>query len=261
MSLHPPHVRRFVPPSDEEVAESRTALERQRAKREAAREAARPARRVAILAGPALRDVDAAVDCVCACHPRPAEVDRHDGGQSCHCQETEVERAARRVTFLEQWNDLSDDFADEERFDQQQRELVAEEAEALGVEARVEVWAAPLVVVGVCDGRGFYLRERHGSYRVTIAPDEDPSSDPWAAEPTEPSIDIAAGDDSELHEEGRFSRAVALRVAVQAVRTALARNACDHRSVDSEPYCPSCGVRLDDAEAWRWTGGADGDRT
>lgn len=46
------------------------------------------------------------------------------------------------------------------QFYRQQRELVAAEAEALGVEARVEVWAAPFVVVGVCDGRGFYLRER-----------------------------------------------------------------------------------------------------
>lgn len=96
---------------------------------------------------------------------------------------------------------------------------------------------------------------------MTIAPDEDPGSDPWAAEPTEPSIDIAAGDETELHDEGRFSRAVALRFAVQTVRTALARNACEHRHIESEPYCPSCGVRLDDADAWRWTGGVDAGRT
>ncbi len=254
-------MRQYVSPSNEEVAESRASFEQCRAEMDALREAARPARRVAILAGPALRDVDTAVDCMCSCHPRPADVHLHDGGQSCRCQETEAEHAARRETILKQWSELSEDFADEERFDRQQRQLVAEEAAALGVEARIEVWAAPFVVVGVCDGRGFYLRERHGSYRVTIAPDEDPGSNPWAAEPTEPSIDIAAGDDSELQEDGRFSRAVALRVAVQTVRTALARNACDHRSVDSEPYCPSCGVRLEDAEVWRWTGGTNGYRT
>jgi hypothetical protein len=96
-------------------------------------------------------------------------------------------------------------------------------------------------------------------YRVTIAADDDPSSDPWAAEPTEPFIDVAAGDESELDEGGSFSPAGALRVAVRAVRTALARNACDHRRVEAEPYCPSCGVRLEESDAWRWAGAVDND--
>ncbi|MCU0268050.1 MAG: hypothetical protein MUF83_05315 [Acidimicrobiales bacterium] len=253
MSLHPPRVRQYVPPSEEEIAESRAAFERDRAERGAAREAARPARRAAILAGPVLRDVEAAVDCMCACHPRPADLGRHDGGQSCPCQETADERAARMTAFREVWNeDIEQEYLDEERYFQKQRELVASEAEVLGVEAGTQVWAAPHVLVGVCDGRSFYLRERHGSYRVTIAPDNDPGSDPWVAEPTEPSIDIAAGDECELEDAGRFSWVVALRVAVQAVRTAAARNLCEHRRIGSEPFCPSCGVRIDDADAWRW---------
>jgi hypothetical protein len=251
--LHPPHVRMFVPPSEKGAAESRAAFERERAERDAAREAARPARRAVTLAGPVLRDVDATVDCMCACHPRPGDVDLHDGGQSCQCQLTEAERAARTSAWLESWNELAEDFADEERFHRERRDGFAAEAAALGVEARIEVWAAPFVIVGVCDGRGFYLRERHGSYRVTIAPDEDPNSDPWVAEPTEPSIDVAGGDESELDDHCAFSPATALRVAVQALRTALARNACNHRRIGSEPYCPSCGVRIDDADAWRWT--------
>lgn len=254
MSLHPPHVRQYVPPSEEEVAESRAAFERDRAAQEAAREAARPARRAAILVGPVLRDVEAAVECLCSCHPRPAELDRHGGGQACPCQETEDERAARMKAFREVWNeDIEQEYIDEERYFHEQQELVAAEAEALGVEASIQVWAAPHVIAGVCDRRGFYLRERHGSYRVTIAADDDPGSDPWIAEPTEPSIDIAGGDECELEDGGRFSWVVALRVTVQAVRTALARNACEHRRIGSEPFCPSCGVRIEDAEAWRWT--------
>lgn len=254
MSLHPPHVRQYVPPSKEEAAASSAAYERDRVEREAAREAARPARRTSILAGPVLRDVEAAVECLCSCHPRPAEIDRHDGGQTCPCQETEDERAAHMTAFRDLWNEeIEQEYLDEERYFDEQRELIAAEAEALGVEADIQVWGAPHVIVGVCDGRGFYLRERHGSYRVTIAPDDDPGSDPWFADPTELSIDIAGGDECELEDDGTFSWLITLRVAVQAVRTAIARNTCEHRRIESEPFCPICGVCIDEAKAWRWT--------
>ncbi|MCC5951143.1 MAG: hypothetical protein JJU45_03510 [Acidimicrobiia bacterium] len=253
MSVHPPIVRRFVPPSDEELAESRAAFERRRAEAEAARAAARPARRAAILAGPPLRDVNAAVDCRCGCHPRPADVGHHDGGRACPCQESEAERSARRTSFLAAWSALAEHGADEERAHGERQERFDATAVALGVDARIEVGAAPFVIVGVCDGRGFYLRERHGSYRVTIAPDDDPGADPWATEPTEASIDVAAGDACELDDDGAFSPAGALRVAVGAVRTALARNTCDHQPVEAEPYCPRCGVPLAESEAWRWS--------
>lgn len=258
MAAHPPHVHRFVPPSEDEAAEARAEHERRRAERETAREAARPARVAAISAGPPLRDVEAAVDCMCSCHPRPADPDRHGGGHSCPCQETEAERSTRMESLRELLNELAGDHAAQERHFEAQQDLVATEAKALGVEARIEVWGAPHVLVGVCDGRAFYLRERHGSYRVTIAPDDAPGSDPWVAEPTETSIDIAAGDDHELEDDAGLSWVVALRVAVGAVRTASARNACAHRRVGSEPYCPTCGVRIDEAAAWRWTqsGGA-----
>jgi hypothetical protein len=259
MSVHPPLVRQFIPPSEEEAAERRAELDRQRGEREAAREAARPARRAAILTGPALRDVEAAVDCMCSCHPRPGDVDLHEAGQSCRCQLTETERAARMSAWLDSLDELPVD-PDEERAEREREERFAAEAAALGVEARIKASFAPFVIVGVCDGRGFYLRERHGCYRVTIAPDDDPGSDPWAAESTEPSIDVASGDVSELDDHGQYAPAKALRVAVQAVRSALARNTCNHRRVESEPFCPSCGVRIDDADAWRWSG-AIGDET
>jgi hypothetical protein len=259
VALHPPHVRRFVPPSEEEAARLRAGFERRRAEMDAARVAGRPARRAAVLAGPALRDADAAVDCLCGCHPRPAEVDLHDGGRSCPCQLTDAERAEQRRAWLASWGELAANVDDDEQSESEQAAAFADAAAALGVEARIRAWAAPFVIVGLCDGRGFYLRERHGSYRVVIAPDDDPGSDPWAAAPTDPSIDVAAGDENELADHGAFSPATALRVAVEAVRSALARNACVHRRVDAEPYCPSCGVRIDEADAWRWSTVADPD--
>lgn len=155
-------------------------------------------------------------------------------------------------TIRENWNVLSQRSDNEDRYWLEQVKHFADEAAALGVEAHVEIWAAPFVIVGICDGRGFYLRERHSAYRVTISTDEHPDSDPWGADPTAPSIDIADGDVSELHDDERFSSAGALSIAVRAVRTALARNACDHRRIESESCCPSCGVRLDDAAHWRW---------
>ncbi len=253
MPVHPPQVRRFVPPPDEQVTASRAAFEARRAEEEAARVAARPARRAAILAGPALRDVQAAVDCLCSCHPRPANGDLHDGGQSCHCQETEAERASHAQSFREMLTALAETSEEAERFGRDRQARFDAEARVLGVEARIQVGAAPFVISGICDGRGFYLRERHGVYRVTISPDHDPGADAWAADPTETSIDIAAGIEGELEEDGRFSPAAALRVAVRAVRTALARNRCAHRRVGSDPYCPSCGVPLAEADAWRWS--------
>ena len=251
MPEHPPVVRRYVPPTAEQVAEAHATAEQMRAEAAATRATTEPARRAVILTGPVLLDVDAAVACHCACHPRPAAADLHGGGVSCPCQQTREERAAALESLFATSSRFARDL-DADRFYEDRQERFDAEATALGVAARIQVWGAPLVIVGVCAGRGFYLRERHGSYRVTIAPDEDPASDPWAADATEPSIDIAAGD-GDFADAGPDAFARALRVAVGAVRTALARNECEHRRVGSEPYCPSCGVLLAEAAAWRWS--------
>ena len=54
---------------------------------------------------------------------------------------------------------------------------------------------------------------------------------------------------------GRFSRALALRVAVTAVRSALLRNACEHEAPESTAhrFCRLCGVPVGEAEVWRWS--------
>jgi hypothetical protein len=252
MTVHPPIVRSLEPLTDEEAAAARAKGDRMRQEHADQRRRARPARRAAIVAGPTLRDIDAAVDCACGCHPRPADADLHDGGSTCPCQLTPEERRARWEAFLATSARLAEEAGAAERAAAEAAELEAE-AVTLGVTARVTVSACPFVVVGTCDGRDFYLRERHGSYRVTIAPDDAPGSDPWNAEPTEPSIDIAAGDEYELLAGGRLSTAAALRVAVGAVRTAVARNACRHSDAGDGAFCPTCGVPMREAEAWRWS--------
>lgn len=253
MSLHPPIVRRFIPPTEDEVAASRARADELRRQRDEERQRTAPARRAAILSGPRLRDVDAAIECLCSCHPRPCDEDTHDGGTSCPCQRTQAEAESARRDFLARWTGLAATLGNADDHHRRQRDdEIAAAATALGVEAGVAVAACPFVIVGTCDGRGFYLRERHGEYRVTIAPDDDPGSDPWTAEPTATSIDIAAGHEHELIAEGRFSAVSALQVAVAAVRSALARQACGHTSHEGGDYCPACGVPLADADQWRW---------
>ncbi len=129
----------------------------------------------------------------------------------------------------------------------------AEQVAVLGVAARVACAAAPVVITGTVDGRGFYMRERHERYRVTIAPDDDPATDPWDLPAECLTLDIAAGDSEDLTDsDGRFDLVVALRVAVDAVRTFLQRRSCSHLGLASlgVAYCARCGVRLTEAHLW-----------
>ncbi len=252
MALTPPIERRYVPPSPEEQARLAADAQAQREKFEAEREALKPAKRAVLAAGPVLRDLDAAVECRCACHPTPPSPDSHDGGSTCPCQQTREERIALR---RELFDDLGDWDAEQEWEERVNAELQAEAA-ALGVSAQVVIQAAPMVITGVCDGRAFYLRERHESWRVTIATDDDPLADPWASPLEAPSIDIASGEATDFHDdEGRSSRGLALRVTVAAVRGALRRNACGHEPPElaTHHYCRLCGVLLAEADAWRWS--------
>jgi len=251
MVAEPPRVRRFTPPSRDEVAASRLEAEQMRRARDVAAAALAPAKRAAVASGPAVRDLEAAVACVCSCHPRPAQSDLHAGGVSCSCQLTPTERAAAWEAFTQSVGAWGDDGIDADAaFD-----LTATAAE-LGVSASVIVHGAPFVISGTCDGRGFYLRERGGTWRVTIASDDDPSADPWTLDIEQQTVDIATGSEDELCEDGaRFSPQRALRVAVEAVRNALLRDSCAHESPldDLHRFCRRCGVPLADADRWRWS--------
>lgn len=250
MGLIPPTERRFVPLSPDEqrnAAESARAIAKVASER---RDALRPARRAVLASGHVLRDMEAAVECHCSCHPRPADPERHDGGRSCPCQQSPEERKAASAAFLALLAENS--AVDDEYFTRSAAEFSIA-AMRLGVEAKVVVSAAPMVISGVCDGRAFYVRERHGDWRVTIAADDQPLLDPWTSPIEDPSIDIAEGSDRDFADEtGRYSQTKALEVAVDAVRAFVGRTHCEHeRPVDdTHRYCRRCGVDLNDADRW-----------
>ena len=219
VAVHPPRRRQLLPPSPQEQARCAEQAAAWRAERDRRDAELRPSRLAAVCAGPPVRDPDAAADCHCSCHPKPADAELHDGGLSCGCQLT---------------------------------------PEELGVTAQWRGVAAPFVITGNADGRGFYLRERHGYYRVTIAPDDDPAADPWELPAERATLDIADGEDDDLTgPDGGYDVAHALIVAVHAVRTFLARRECEHQQ-PTDPrqlFCAWCGVRL--AEADKWTADMD----
>lgn len=178
MSVHPPRRRQLVPPTPEEAQ-----------------------RLAAVRAGPPLRDPEAAADCHCGCHPKAADAELHDGGRSCGCQLTPEKRHLALKEFTEQLNDLDPDPGRLVR-----RGGARSARRELGVSATWWLVAAPFVITGNVDGRGFYLRERHGSYRVTIAPDDDPGADPWELPAERLTLDIAGGDDDDPHRPARRPR-------------------------------------------------------
>lgn len=242
VALIPPKVRQLVKSSPEDEAARTQHWEAERVQREKQLAEARPIRRVAIEHGPPLRNIDAAVDCHCGCHPRPAEPETHDGGISCPCQLTKAERQRT-------WREFAAWEPDPEMVEEQRLRTEEFEAEVarLGVEARVLVEAAPFVLGGVVDHRAFYMRERGGRYRVTIAHDDNPLNDPWASEPEIPTIDIAAGSESEFYDEdGTFRRSLALSTTVQLIRSYLLRRDCQHETPTdaTHQFCRKCGIQL-----------------
>ncbi len=193
--------------------------------------------------GIALRDPPAALDCPCGCHPR-LDLGTHGGaGQAgCSCQQTPEERqAAVRRLFAS----LAETRPHMEQLRAEEREALAARAAELGVQARIAVGGAPFVLTGTVDGRGFHLRERHDLWRVTVAPDDDPGIDPWTADPSVPTLDIADGDADRLLVDGRFSVVRALDVAIGAVRSFLRQRECGHaRAKPGDRFCVACGAAL-----------------
>lgn len=254
MALIPPTERRYVPPSAEEQERFAAEAAASRAEFAARREAQKPAKRAALASGPPLRDIEAAVECGCSCHPSPGTPDTHKDGEVCRCQQTETEREVARATFRSFFEGA--DYEAERRREELFASALQAEADRLGVTATVKISAAPFVITGVCDGRAFYLRERHGSWDVTIASDSNPLADPWGSPRDHATIDIASGDENEFNDEnGQFSQAIALRVTVNAVRQARQRNTCGHEPPGDveHRYCRRCGVALTDADRWRWS--------
>ena len=241
-----PYVNRFTAPSEDERAARHAEIERLQRQHQERTAALAPARRAALEAGPPLRDLEAAVRCQCGCHPRPAEPSLHDGGVTCSCQATDAERAAARDALLVYLAELGESPI-ESLIDRESSSW----ADELGIELISIGGAAPFVVRGRCDGRGFYLRERHDLWRVEIAPDDDATADPWGLDPYASTIIVAEGSSSDFETDGRFDPKRALEVAVDSVRLFLARRDCAHPG--AERFCPHCGVDMREASRWRLT--------
>ena len=247
MTAQQPRRRPLLPRPDEtQVAE----IEEIVAAAQNARIDSRPDRVAVLEIGPPLRDIDAAADCSCGCHPRPADQGLHDGGTQCPCQHTAEDRQRLWAEFsaaTESFREHASDVHAAQLAD------LAETAAALGVDADVKSWGAPFALTGVCDGHSFYLRERHDLYRVEVAVDAA-CEDLWGSS-SDVSVEVVSGSDIDLHgSDGTRSASTALRIAVDAVRLSMRRNRCSHEqpSDDSHGFCRRCGVNLDETELWRW---------
>lgn len=127
MSLH-----RCRPPTQEQIAESRSEAEKIRADAQAE-----------LAAGPELRDIESALECHCSCHPRPADAELHDGGVSCLCQDTAEQRKDRREVRVESLAVLRDGSADAAQRRQDNQRRFAATAAELEAQARIVVWGRP----------------------------------------------------------------------------------------------------------------------
>ena len=246
MNLRPP--RMWLPPDPPDQTELDALEDQAHAMREEYA-AARPARLAVLATGPPLRDIDKAADCRCSCHPSPASRSLHEGGADCPCQLSAAERAERWDRLFEHLGETTEAV---EEADRERAELTAAAAE-LDVDAELRCSAFPFVVAGACDGRSFYLRERHGRWRVEVAADPD-CADLWGTTGAL-GIEIAAGGAADLCDaDGERSPVEALRLAVHAVRLSALRDICSHEqpSDESHRFCRCCGTPLDEAEQWRW---------
>jgi hypothetical protein len=242
----------YTPSSDDlaRTAKLRAELDRERAEREAWNEANSGRRRAALLNGPQLTDVDAALECICSCHPRLEHPDTHEGGTSCPCQLSETERSARLESALTALSLLQDDASAERR---EQRSAETEQAATrLGCVVHRIGGAAPFTIYGSVAGYEFYLRERHGSWRLEVVPADAHGNDPFYADsfPGLTTTIIAEGDEESLYGDLPYGEAHALEVAVGAVVAYARTIACGHetRSSDTHLFCRFCGTGLDEAE-------------
>ena len=244
-SMTLPYIRPKIQPlSADEQAEQARRIAEMRSEIEAEWAAQEPVRRMLVESVAGIKDVEAAVECRCSCHGKPGKL--HDRGVSCPCQQSEEERQAA-LDSLWSWN--SEEAAEWEAKRGEADRVFQAEAARLGVEIESHGGMAPYVICGVCDGRAFFLRERHDIWRVEIGSDQEPLVNPWGGGDRESIVvgeglsEAFAGEDFEIE---------ALRTAVSAVRTFIERRRCEH--TQGGTWCSNCGVRLEEAEKWRiWT--------
>lgn len=216
-------------------------------------------RRRLLAAGPPLRDVESALECLDSCHPRVDVTDRCEGGTSCRCQDTEEQAAARKEKQNEAWRSLRDmwDTPEEHAREAKEQAAVAEAVERLGVDVSVCGGAAPFNIAGVVDGLAFYVKERHQHFRVQVAPPERPLFEIYKEAGGQGELEIMAGPDVDLYEGDSGVEAVnALTNAVMWVRDYQRRSGCSHILTNEKGsiqfrFCPICGIRAEDVTGFK----------
>lgn len=206
----------------------------------AARHAATDA---ALLALCGVADIDAAQQCMCSCHPRVAQL--HDGGRTCSCQLSPVQRQAALHEALRELSEAQDD---PDVLDARAARDAAFTARALelGVDVIDHGGAAPYCITGIVAGRAFMFRERHDAWRVEIATDDAPTGAFW--DDRAASSLVIARDESGLYDTESFE-ITALETAVAAVTTYLLRRTCTHPGAVT--YCPVCGLERAHFDTWQ----------
>ncbi len=239
--MEPRRVAPAVPSGPDPEAVAR--IEQMRADHRQAQEAAAPARKAALLAGPKLRNLDAALACVCGCHPRGPDLTLHKGGVACPCQQTPEERRAALDELLSLAEGIGDPVADND-------DALREAGEALGLQLDVAGGIAPFQLAGRCDGVRFALRARHDVYRIYVPDPLEGDIDP--SDPCVARWLIDSGDDAQLFDPEEPGRPV--RLAAAAVRRFVVQQRCvpTHGTRDSRA-CPDCGAELQPADTWSAT--------
>ncbi len=161
-----------------------------------------------------MTNIEAALDCLCGCHPRAG--DQHQG-DNCRCQLSKEDAEERGRKAWEKFQAImAPMWAEQSAVDKERDIEFVAAAEKLGViGAAVRVQASPLVVVGTYRHVGFRLRERHGDFDIVVSEDELTPED---HEITDVTWVIADGTDDELGDNPYVG---ALQLCVEAINQYL----------------------------------------
>lgn len=179
-----------------------------------------------------IHDLEAAVLCLCGCHPS-MEPGTHSG-KLCGCQKTPEERRTEKERFFQQLQEFGEQFLEVSR--REREEALSAAAQQLDVSIESAGGAAPYQIIGSVHGTRFYLRERHGEWQLRV-PDEraGPDGDPTGI--NSGTYVIAEGPAEDIYDDEDLAKP--LKEAVRAVEEHLRRKACQH--ADARKYCPDCG--------------------
>jgi hypothetical protein len=198
-----------------------------------------------------LKDLSAAVDCMCSCHPNPGDISLHDNGLSCNCQLTDAERKERSKELFQTLQNLSANYSNKE-FNETIRKNAFFKAEELGITIESIGGAAPFTMDGIIDNRRVYVRSRHDIYSINLAPESDPLSEisfdeeyiiveegpEWVLFPEHNTSDL------EVDELNYMLYSYVVEYVTNAVRVYLLREKCKHPRGSGFYFCPECGSQL-----------------